>query len=162
MLCKKHNTGYIPYGKALYIGFMEGPKFMKWAAIPSIIIVNTIMLIFQFCSLCLYYEFVCVLILKLCYSAIDKNLVSLYVFPLFVFIYFINNHKIMAFLSILADILLIVVCCMILYNATSSGVSQKTHLAFRGARFIPGVMCTALYTLETTGVVRAMLLKILM
>lgn len=153
ILCKKHKKGYISYGKALYIGFKDGPSFMKWAAVPSYILVNSIMVIFQFCTLCLYYEFVCDCLLQLCSNVIDKNAMSLAVFPIFVLIYSINHCKIIATLSIIADILLMAVFCIILYVVTSTGIKPKEHVAFRGARYIPSMMCTTLNALETTGVV---------
>lgn len=133
---------------------MEGPASMKWAAVPSCMLVNSVMVVFQFCSLCVYYEVVCTVTLKMCSKLpLDKNHIALCVFPLIVFIFFINNSKIISIISIVADILLLAVFCMIIHSATSQGIDPQKYSAFRDANSIPDIMFTALFTLDTTAVV---------
>lgn len=160
ILCRKHKQGYIPYGNALYMSFREGPKWFRWAAVPSYIIVNTFMIVFQFISMCLYYQLITHLIVKMCNQSINKYQMAICVFPIIVLIYFINSSRIISLLSIMADFMLMAVFCMIIYIATNLGIKPHEPVAYRGAGYIPGVVCTSLFNLETTGVVRRTVLPL--
>lgn len=153
LLCKKHQKGYIPFGMGLYWGFKEGPEFSKRLAVPSCILVNSIIIAEQFSTMCVYYEVVCRFMLGVVESPMDDNYIALCVFPVMVIAYFVKNSKVVSIISILADILMLIALFMVIYVATSVGIGPKTHEGFRDLRMVPTVMSTFLFNLETTGVV---------
>lgn len=151
-LCKKYERGYVPFGEALYIGFRDGPASLKWAAIPSGILVNAIMVFFQFFSLCLYFGYMVQVITGLG-IADDKYYACLYLFPVVVLVYFLKEPRIIGMLSIIAVIFFTIICAMILYDATIVGISPKRHVAFNDSVELPYVIFYSLYILQSTGAV---------